>query len=251
MSWRAALVGHGSIVWIALLAALALPASKLTVSRRSRYMSVHAPSIVVAARAAIVMPRNLVRRMVLSLADVEDVADRCRTAIDASLEAVLHRFGDLPLTEQEEIRVVRRRGVIVRRAQVLVGSSRTHQTRRDDDDQIGFFLLIRGAARERAKHRYVGKPRQLLLIGRQVVLQQPSDREALSIAQLHRGVGAAYDQRGNVDAADPDDGGRIDLADLGLDPQVDQAIAEHRRREGKADTVFLELDRDRAEVGRN
>src|SRR6266700_5694218 len=183
MSWRAALVGHGSIVWIALLAALALPASKLTVSRRSRYMSVHAPSIVVAARAAIVMQRDLIRRMVLSLADVEDVADRCRTAIDASLEAVLHRLGDFRLAEQKEIRVVCRRGVIERRAQVLVGPGRTHEARRNDDDQISFLLLIRGAARERAKHRHVSQPRQLLLIGRQVVLQQPCDREALSVAK--------------------------------------------------------------------
>src|SRR5258708_12330532 len=96
MSGCAGRPGHGSLVWFALLAALGFPASKLTVSRRSRYMSVHAPSIVVAARAAIVMPRNLIRRMVLSLADVEDVADRCRTAIDASLEAVFHPPGCLP-----------------------------------------------------------------------------------------------------------------------------------------------------------
>src|SRR5439155_21712453 len=108
-------------------------------------MSVHAPSIVVAARAAIVMPRNLIRRMDLSLADIEDVADRRRTAIDASLETVLHRLGDFRLAEQEEIRIVRRRGVIERRAQVLVGPRRTHEAWRDDDDQIGLFLLIRGA----------------------------------------------------------------------------------------------------------
>ena len=43
--------GHGSTMWVTLLAATASPAPKLTVSRRSRYMSVQAPSSVVAASA--------------------------------------------------------------------------------------------------------------------------------------------------------------------------------------------------------
>src|SRR2546430_7382271 len=103
-------------------------------------MSAQPPSMVAAASAATVMARDLVRRMVLSLADVEDVADRRRTAVDASLETVLHRFGDFRLTEQEEIRIVRRRGVIERGAQVLVGPRRTYKTRRDDDDQVRFLL---------------------------------------------------------------------------------------------------------------
>src|SRR3954447_1934042 len=98
-------------------------------------MSVQAPSSKVAARAAIVMPRELIRRMVLSLADVQDVADRSGTAIEAALEAVIHRLGDFRLSEQEEVRIVRGLGVIERRAQVLIRPRRPDETRRDDDHQ--------------------------------------------------------------------------------------------------------------------
>src|ERR1700737_1590671 len=99
-----AYAGHGSTMWVTLLAATASPASKLTVSRRSRYMSVHAPVRGGQARGAIWAPRlKSIRRMVLSLADVEDVAERSRAAIDASLEAVLHRLANLRPAEEEEI----------------------------------------------------------------------------------------------------------------------------------------------------
>ena len=39
----------------------------------------------------------------------------------------------------------------------------------------------------------------------------------------------------------------VDLAHLGLDLEVDQAAAEHGRREGEADAVFLVVDGDLAE----
>ena len=47
--------------------------------------------------------------------------------------------------------------------------------------------------------------------------------------------------------ADRDRVGRIELADLRLDLEVDQAVLQHGRREGEADAVFLVLDRDLAE----
>src|SRR5689334_24374006 len=90
--------GHGSIMWVTLLAATASPAAKLTVSRRSRYMSVQ-PVSAVAATSASVAPRRLFRDMddlslrdvedVLSLGDVEDVADRGRAPVGAALEAAV------------------------------------------------------------------------------------------------------------------------------------------------------------------
>ena len=84
-----------------------------------------------------------------------------------------------------------------------------------------------------------------------IALQQAGDREALAVAQLDRGVGAAHDQRRDRDRRRSwIDVGRIDLAHLRLDLQVDHAVAEHGRREGEADAEFLELDRDRAEVRR-
>src|SRR6185295_4863704 len=99
--------GHGSIMCVTLLTATASPAAKLTVSRRSRYMSVQAPSNVVAASARIA-PRKLFRDIDVSLGDVEDVTDRQRAAIGDALDAAVHRHGDFGLSEQEEIRIVRR-----------------------------------------------------------------------------------------------------------------------------------------------
>src|SRR3954449_3109230 len=174
-------IGHGSTMWVILFAAGASPAAKLTVSRRSRYMSVQAPSSVVAASARIA-PRalfrdDLARDMALSLRDIEDVADRRRAAVRDALEAALHRHGDFRLTEQEELSIVGRARAIERRAQHVAGAGRAHQVRRHDDDEIGLFLLIRGAARERAEDRHVGEPRQLLLVSRIDRLQQAGDRE--------------------------------------------------------------------------
>src|SRR5882724_8599723 len=96
-------MGHGSTMWVTLLAATASPAAKLTVSRRSRYMSVHAPSSVVAASARIA--GALLRDIAHSLGDIEDMADRRRAPVRALLEPAVHRNRHLRLAEQEEFRV--------------------------------------------------------------------------------------------------------------------------------------------------
>src|SRR5262245_20712595 len=95
-----AYAGHGSIVWTALFAATASPAPKLTVSRRSRYMSVQAPVSVDAASARTRRPlssRPLFRDMALSLRDVEDVAEPRRRAVRAAPDAAVLRHRDLAL----------------------------------------------------------------------------------------------------------------------------------------------------------
>src|SRR5215213_8970494 len=163
-------IGQGSTMWVTLLAATASPAAKLTVSRRSRYMSVHAPVKSVRASAAMAPPRALFRDMDHSLGDnvspgnVEDVADRRGPAVGASLDAAVHRHRHLGLAEQEEFRVVRRLGGVKRSAQYVARPGRAHDAWRHDDDEVGLFLLVGGAARERAEHRHVGKPWQLLLV---------------------------------------------------------------------------------------
>src|ERR1044072_10038159 len=89
--------GHGSTMWATLLAATASPAAKLTVSRRSRYMSVH-PESAVAAASARIAPRRLFRDIDgLPLGDVEDVADGGRAPIRAALDAAVPRHGDFRL----------------------------------------------------------------------------------------------------------------------------------------------------------
>src|SRR4029077_7993707 len=216
--------GHGSTIWVTLLAATASPAAKLTVSRRSRYMSVQAPSNVVAASARIA-PRmllrdDLARDIALSLGNVEDVADRRLAAVRDALEAPLHRYRDFRLAEQEEFRIVRGARAVERRAQHVAGTGRAHEARGDDDDEIGFFLLIRRAARERAEDRHVGKPGQLLLVGRVDRLPQSRERQTLPVAQFDCRVGAAHDERRDGDRTDRDRRGRIDLTDFRLDLEV-------------------------------
>src|ERR1043165_3516772 len=86
--------GHGSTMWTTLLAATASPAAKLTVSRRSRYMSVHQPSAVAAASARIA-PRKLFGDIDgLSLCDVEDVPDRGRPPDRATFFSTHNGTGD-------------------------------------------------------------------------------------------------------------------------------------------------------------
>src|ERR1043165_4387441 len=123
--WRSpARAGHGSTMWVTLLTATASPAAKLTVSRRSRYMSVQPVSAVAAARAKIA-PRKLFGDIDgLSLGDVEDVADRGGAPIRAALEAAVHRHGDFGLAEQEELGVVHRLRCIERCAQHVARASR-------------------------------------------------------------------------------------------------------------------------------
>src|SRR5689334_15195847 len=126
--------GHGSTMCVILLAATALPAPKLTLSRRSWYMSVvHAPSSIVAASASRAAP--LFRDMTLSLGDVEDVADLRRRAVGAALDPALHRHGDFRLAEPEEFEVVRRPRGVERRAQHVSRARRAHDARRHDDDE--------------------------------------------------------------------------------------------------------------------
>src|ERR1700742_901184 len=91
--------GHGLTMCITLLVATASPAAKLTVSRRSRYMSVHPPSPIAAASARIA-PRTLFRDIGgPSLRNVEDVADRGGAPIRAAAQPPLDRHGDFSLTE--------------------------------------------------------------------------------------------------------------------------------------------------------
>src|SRR5262249_62167580 len=76
---------------------------------------------------------------------------------------------------------------------------------------------------------------------------QAAEREALAVAQLDRSRGPADDERRNGVARDGHGMALIELADFRLDLEIDQAVLQHGRGEGEADTVFLVVDGDRAE----
>ncbi len=108
----------------------------------------------------------------------------------------------------------------------------------------GLVLLIGRAAEQRAQHRHVAEPGKLLDRVLAAALEQAADHEALAVAQLDRGRSAAHDQRRDREAGDRHRMADVELADLGLDLEVDQAAAQHGRREGEADAIALVVDRD-------
>src|ERR1700719_5338074 len=79
--------------------------------------------------------RSTKRDMVFPPRQVEHVADRA-VAI-ACLAAPVLPICDLRFSEQEEIDVVRRTGVVERGLDHIAGARRLHDMRRYDDDEIG------------------------------------------------------------------------------------------------------------------
>src|SRR6185436_8805314 len=122
-----------------------------------------------------------------------------------------------------------------KRSAALAGLCRLHEPRRDDDREVGLLLLEGGRAEQSAEDRHVAEPRQLLLGIAGDALEEPGDREALAVAQLDYGRGPAHRDRRDRDDAGADRVRRVDVADLGLDLEVDDAVGEDRRLEGQAD----------------
>src|SRR5262249_40023904 len=125
------------------------------------------------------------------------------------------RLRQFRLAEREHVDVVAGDRVVRGHAQRVARACRLDQVRRDDDDEVGFFLAVLRAAQERADHRHVADPAKLFQIGVAGVLQQPGHGEALAVAQLDRRVGTTHDKAGNLDGADLHHVGGIELAYLG------------------------------------
>src|SRR5476649_1839925 len=151
------------------------------------------------------------------------------------------------LAHQEQIDVVDRKRVIERRCDDVARTGRTNEPRSDNDGEIGLVLLIRGAAKQRAQNRDVADPGQLRYRVLPSALQQSADHEALAVTQLDGRRGAAYNQRRNRDAGYLHRMAGVELADLRFDLEIDQTVAQHRRREGQADTIALVFDRNLSE----
>ena len=145
----AATRGHGSIIWATLLAATASPARE---GHGVAPVEIHVGAGAEQRRAQrqdrSQYPQGLsVRDMALSLGNVEDVADRRRRAVRAALDAasigtVISRW-----PSRKNSGSFAGCGGVERRAQHVAGPRRAHQARRHDDDEVGFLLLVDGAAR--------------------------------------------------------------------------------------------------------
>src|SRR4051794_12876029 len=212
-------------------------------------MSEQPPSVAPATSvAATVQPSALVP-------DVDDIDGSLRQIEHVPSERPVGAQGsaqrglrDLRLAHQKQVGVIRRQGVVERRLNYVARSSRPHDPWRDDDGKVGLVLLIRGAAEQRAEHRDIPQPRELLQVGLAYGLQQTSDHEALAVTQLNGRVSAPNNER--RDGNPVSNQHRmiwIDLAHFRLDHDIDQAILEDRWREGETDTVLLVVDGNRVE----
>ena len=76
---------------------------------------------------------------------------------DILMVTLLH----LRLAIEEEVNVVTGKALVERRRQLLPGHGRPDQPWRHDDDEIGFLLLVGGAAEQRAQNRHGADPGKL------------------------------------------------------------------------------------------
>src|SRR5262245_7581758 len=168
--------GHGSTMWVTMLVATALPPERAIVSRRSRY-SEQPPSTAIRAPSANACSDLLNRRIGFPLRQIKHVPHE-RLAIGncdslsegRELACLLPR--KLGLSEQEEVDVVWRQGVVGRRLDFIARTRRTHEMRRDDDGEVGFVLLVGLAGKQRTEHRHTAEPGQLFDRVPVVALQQ-------------------------------------------------------------------------------
>src|SRR5258708_4049979 len=71
----------------------------------------------------------------------------------ARIDIVVVALADVHLAVEEEVNVIGRQTGFKRRGQLLTRRRGGDQARRNDDHQVGFLLLVRRAAEQRAKHR--------------------------------------------------------------------------------------------------
>src|SRR5882724_1099006 len=127
----------------------------------------------------------LLKRMGGPVGKIENVTDRfCDTLGGGGFARRFRRH--LAATEQEEIDVVGGSGIVERRANRIAWPRRGDKPRRHDDHEVGFLLLIRGTAHQRADDGKVADPRELRLICGGDVLQQARYGEALPVTQFDR-----------------------------------------------------------------
>src|SRR6056297_2940361 len=151
---------------------------------------------------------------------------------------------DLRLAVEEELALGGEHRRLERRGEVASGRDRTAQPRGDDDDEVGFVLLERGGAEQRAEDGHVADPWHLILSPQVVALQQAGDGEALAVAEFDRRARPAGGEAGELHEPGVEGGGEVDLADLRLQREVDEAVAEHDGREAEPNAEFLVFDRN-------
>src|SRR5262249_53914794 len=114
------------------------------------------------------------------LAHIEDVTDEPALVPDGEPRI---GGGNLGVNHPEEIDVICRQRVVERRLDRVAQASWPDQTRRDNDREIGLVLFVLRAAEQRAEHRDIAEPGQLILGRTADILQEAADDKALAISQ--------------------------------------------------------------------
>src|SRR5690242_11509970 len=145
MSRSADAGGHGSTICTTLSLSTALPPNGEMASRRATYSEQPAS----ATKTSVSAPARTrsVYRIEASPRHIEHVAgERLVAGRGDALLGGGRRAGAVPrhlgLAEQEEVGVVRRHGVVGRRADGVTRPRRTHEVRRDDDGEVRLVLLV-------------------------------------------------------------------------------------------------------------
>src|SRR5690242_4547601 len=116
-------------------------------------------------------------------------------------------------------------------------------------DALPIFVPGR-MSEEPAQHRDRAQVRDAFHVARVVLLLEAADHEVLAAAQAHRGRAAARDHARNVEPAQRDRVGEVELADFRVHDQRDRAVLLDRRGELHLDAEGLPLDRHRHAAAR-
>src|SRR5690348_8847485 len=176
--------GHGSMVWVAMLASAALPLSSAIVSLRWRYCAFspkQPPSPPASATTAAIWMSLLIGSPGRLGWNDEPVGAMDLAAVGDVLEGALLHLG---FAEQEIIDIIAGKAPVERRRKPLSGRGWHHEMRRDDDHEIRLVLLVTRAREQRAKDGDGAEPGELVTVAKIIRLQQACDREALAVAQL-------------------------------------------------------------------
>src|ERR1700704_1292611 len=244
------------MMWVAAFTALALPAPRVILSLRWKYIAKGSWSQAKAPEPAKVPPTRTAKAMMcLVLMILTSILrrehGRALLANDMTIWALdVAAAGDvipeglplLHLTHQEKIDVISGKVIIEWTCQFLPRHGRSDEMGRDDDHQVRLRLLELLAAEQRAEDRHRADPGKLRDVAPIVSLQQAGDREALAVSQLDRGARLALVDRRDVEAGYGHGLRKVELAHRRREAQIDDAVFQDRRREGQLHTERLVLD---------
>src|SRR4029453_9886460 len=119
-----------------------------------------------------------------------------------------------------------------------------HELDGHEKEQLGLVVLEARAAEERAQDRDVPEDGDLRHRLTHLVVDQPGDRERLSVPEADIGRRRVFPEYGNGEAGGDEALAEVEARDFGAGLEVDGVAVDDHRREQDPDAELLELDRD-------